>query len=112
MSTEHDKKDDLLGKSIDPIYFELAGRIRGVDPEYGQYLLQKMYSLEVAKIVRELPAPAEEIAKKLNLKAENVEKTTQELVKKGYLLKTAKGPKLFGFLTQLDDIMMANPYTD
>ena len=106
------KVDEYAKGDIDPVYVELAGRIRSADPAYTPYLLRKMFPLEIAKIVRELPAPLEELAAKFNLKKEELEKTLQELVAKGYLIKTAKGIKPFSACPQLNDIMMANPDYD
>ena len=115
MATKKDKgkgKENAKGQTVDPVYIELARRIAAADPTYTPLLLRKMFPLEIARIVRELPAPVEELAAKFNLDKEVLGKTLQELVVKGYLVKTAKGPKLFSFAAQFNDITMANPDYD
>ena len=78
---EEDKK--LASKSyIEPIYTELASKIPDGDWYYTPRLIKKLADLEQAKICRELPASAEDIAKKLELDKEQVEKQIKELIKK------------------------------
>lgn len=44
--------------------------------------------------MRELPLPSEEIARKLNLAKETVDRHMQELVEKGLVVLTRRGPKM------------------
>jgi ferredoxin/DNA-binding Lrp family transcriptional regulator len=75
-------------------------------------LYKKLFTLEEATIVRELPAPFEEVAKKLGLSEEQVAQTCKKLVKEGKILQTDKGPRPFNFGAQFQDILLANPATD
>jgi len=75
-----------------PIYKELAGRIQPGESKYIPRILAKLANLEQAKILRELPASSpEEIAKKLNLDKETVDKHVQELYEKGLIYFPKKG---------------------
>lgn len=94
---------------IDPVYKELSDKISGSDPEYTPRLLQKMYTLEVAKLVNALPAPVEELASKFNLTPEEVEQTLEGLVKKGYVLKTKRGYRSLSSGLQFGDLVLCVP---
>ncbi len=99
---------------IDPIYQELAARIQCEDSKYIPRILAKLANLEQARILRELPAPsAEEIAKKLNLDKETVDKHIQELYEKGLVLYRRKGGlRTVYSVTELKDTTPANPKFD
>jgi len=99
-------------KKLDPIYKELAGKIRQKESEYLPHILAKLANLEQAKIVRELPAPSEEIAKKLNLDKSIVDKHIQELIEKGLVFPTKKGPQMARTMEQLHDAALGNPKFD
>ena len=99
---------------IDPIYRELAARIGGGDSKYIPQILAKLANLEQARILRELPAPSsEEIAQKLNLDKETVDKHIQELFEKGLVLYRIKGGlRTVYAATELKDTTAANPKFD
>jgi len=99
---------------VDPIYRELAARIGCEDSKYIPRILAKLANLEQAKILRELPAPSsEEIAKKLNLDKERVDKHIQELYEKGLVLYRVKGGlRTVYAATELKDTTTANPKFD
>ncbi|HEY87793.1 MAG TPA: 4Fe-4S binding protein [Dehalococcoidia bacterium] len=100
---------------IDPIYRELAARIEGCeDSKYIPQILAKLANLEQARIVRELPAASsEEIAEKLNMDKETVDKQIQELYEKGLVLyRTKGGLRTVYAVTELKDTTGANPKYD
>jgi len=65
---------------IDPIYKELATKLGCGDSKYMPRILAKLANLEQAQIIRELPAPSEEIANKLSLDKAVVDGHIQEFV--------------------------------
>jgi len=79
---------------IDPIYKELAGKAGVSKSEILPKIFRKMANLEQAKILKELPAPSEEIAKKLNLKKETVDRNLLELFQKGLIRQGKHGYNL------------------
>jgi hypothetical protein len=83
--------------------------MRDAEPHFLPRLYKKLLTLEEATIVRELPAPFEEIAQKLGLTEEQVAQTCKKLVKEGKILQTAKGPRPFNFGTQFADLTLADP---
>lgn len=99
---------------IDPIYQELAARIQCEDSKYIPQILAKLVNLEQARILRELPSPSsEEIAKKLNLDKETVDKHLQELYEKGLVFSRIKGGlRAVYSVTELKDATAANPKFD
>jgi NAD-dependent dihydropyrimidine dehydrogenase PreA subunit len=90
---------------IDPIYRELAAKMRRPNSEVLPKILQKLANLEQARVVRELPAPPEEIAKKLGLSKETVEKHIQELFEKGLIQPGKRGWNMAATWGWLHDTM-------
>ena len=97
---------------IDPIYRELAGKLDMEGSELLQRILAKLANLEQARIVRELPTPLEEIADKLNLDKETVARHIQELIEKGLVVPTRKGPQMARTLIQLHDASLSDTKYD
>ncbi len=98
---------------IAPIYEELAAKYRVDKSKYWPRILEKLLSLEQAKIVRELPASSsEEIAEKLNLDKETVDKQIQELYEKGVVYYTKKGIRAAHNVIELHDATTTNPKFD
>ncbi len=64
---------------VNPIFQELAAKMKRPNSKALPEFLQRLATLEQAQIVRELPASPEEIAKKLGLDPERVEKNLKEL---------------------------------
>jgi NAD-dependent dihydropyrimidine dehydrogenase PreA subunit/DNA-binding transcriptional ArsR family regulator len=75
----------LLKEPIDPVYRELAEKLKEPKEEIFPRLLGKLMTLEEAKVMNALPASPEDIAKKLKLDKATVEKDLQVLVEKGLL---------------------------
>ena len=98
---------------IAPIYEELAAKFRVEKSKYWPRMLKKLLSLEQAKIVRELPASSSgEIAEKLNLDKETVDKQMQELYEKGVVYYTKKGIRAAHNVIELHDATTTNPKFD
>jgi len=97
---------------IDPIYKEFARKLGLENSKYLPQILEKLANLEQAKIIRELPNSSEEIAKKLNLDVKKVDKHIQELIEKGLVFPTRKGPQMARSIVQLHDAALANPKFD
>jgi electron transport complex protein RnfB len=89
---------------IDPIYKDLAAMMNMGHSETMQKILAKLATPEQARVVKELPTPSEEIAKKLNLDKEIVDKHIQELVEKGLVALTRRGPRMARSEGQLHDM--------
>jgi len=84
---EEEKK--LASKSyIEPIYEELAKKIKDGDWYYTPRLIKGLADLDQAKICLECPASEEDIAKNLELDKEHVKKEVKELIKRGLLCRT------------------------
>lgn len=98
--------------SLDPIYLELSARLGQKKSKYLPRILAKLASLEQAKIIRELPAPAEDIAKKLNLDKSAVDRHLQELMERGLVFPTRKGPQMARTIEQIHDAALGNPKYD
>jgi len=96
---------------IDPIYIELAGRLGLEDSIFMPQILQRLMSLDQARIVRQLPAPPEEIAADLNLDQAAVEAHLQELFEKGVVFPTRKGYQMARTFSQIHDTQ-TNPKFD
>lgn len=97
---------------VDPIYQELAGKLGEPNSKYLPQILAKLANLEQAKIVRELPAPSEEIAKRLGLDKALVDRHIRELFEKGLVFFTKKGPQMARTVLQLHDSALGNPKFD
>jgi Pyruvate/2-oxoacid:ferredoxin oxidoreductase delta subunit len=97
---------------IESVYVDLAKTMVDHDLRFTPYLYKKLFTLQEAAICCELPASPEQIAAKLGLDKETVEKTLEKLVKEGRILHTQKGPKPFSSSAQLGDILLANPAID
>jgi len=99
-------------REIDPIYEELAARIHMRNSRYVPRILEKLANLEQARILRELPTPPEEIARKLNLDKETVDNHLQEMYEKGLVTPTSKGIHFIRSVAQMHDATLSNPKFD
>jgi len=98
--------------AVEEVYYDIARGMKDSELEYLPRLLAKMFTLEEANIVRELPAPPEDIARELGLDAEHVKKTCKKLVREGKILQTDRGPRPFNYGSQFGDILLADPAQD
>lgn len=99
-------------EQIHPIYYELAAKLGKGGSKSLPRILARLANLEQATIVWELPAPSEQIAQKLNMEKETVEKHIQELIEKGLVFPTKKGPQMARNVEQLHDAALGNPKFD
>ena len=86
---------------IDPIYQELAARMRNPHSKTLPKILQRLTTLEQARMIREMPALPEEIARKLGLEQETVNKNIRELFENGVIVHGKSGWNLtanWGFM--------------
>jgi hypothetical protein len=89
---------------IDPIYYELAARMKRPDSQILPRLLRSLANLEQAQIIREMPPFPEEIAKKLGLPQETVDKSIRELFEKGVVARGKKGWNLHAHWFVMHDL--------
>jgi ferredoxin len=85
MDRKEENIEKMLKKEIAPEYRELAVKIKEPDSVVMPYLLEKLMNLEQAKIVNALPDSPANIAKRLGLSQEAVDKDFQEMFEKGLL---------------------------
>lgn len=85
------------------VYVELASRLNYPKSRYLPLLLKRLATPEQAKILLELPASAEDVAKKLNLGKKTVDGHLQELFEKGAAFPTKKGYFFARNVLQLHD---------
>jgi NAD-dependent dihydropyrimidine dehydrogenase PreA subunit/DNA-binding transcriptional ArsR family regulator len=95
--------------SLDSIYLELAGMMGSKDSKYIPRILAKLASPEQARVIRELPAAAEEISAKLQMDKALVEKHLREMMEKGLVVITKRGARMVRNTLQLHDSATNNP---
>lgn len=92
------------------VFAKLTLRMKYPKSERLRAVLEKMVTLEEAEILLELPTPSEEIATKLNLDKETVDKKIRELYLKGVAIHTSEGYLLPPSCMNLrDNYVMATP---
>lgn len=91
MAQNEKKIEEMINKKIDPVYSELSAKVREADSRLMPYVFESLINLEQAKILNEEPAPSEEIAEKLNLDKETVEKHIQYMFEIGLLFPGKSG---------------------
>lgn len=119
----------IVKREIGPIYRELAGRIDGrmKDSKYLPWILEKLMTLEQARIVHALPDPyrkpsgggaelspegmgvTEQFVQGLGIDKERVDKYLVDLYDKGLLFPTRKGWQLPRSVMQFKDSATNNP---
>lgn len=77
--------EKMIKKEIAPEYRELAIKMREPDSVFMPYVLEKLINLEQAKVLIALLDSPTDVAKKLNLSQETVDKHIQEMFEKGLL---------------------------
>ena len=98
---------------IDPIYSEIAEKMKMGRSKALPKLLQKMVNMDEAKILRELPATSEDISKVLSLDKADVDKKLQYFFERGLVTPGKKGWNLHSHRVLLKDhIGSANPKYD
>jgi electron transport complex protein RnfB len=97
---------------LDPIYKQLAAILKMENSETMQRILAKLATPEQARIILEFPKPSEEIAQKLNMSKETVDNHIKELVEKGLVVLTRKGPQMARSEGQLHDLQTNQKYDE
>ena len=73
----------MFGKG--DVYDQLTYRLRFPESKTLRRIFELLCSLEEAQVLVELPAPSEEIARKLNRDQENVDQQIEDMFQKGLL---------------------------
>jgi hypothetical protein len=94
---------------LDPIYLELAEKMSAKESKYIPLILAKLATTEQARVIRELPAPTEEIAAKLRMDKALIEKYLNEMMEKGLVVITKHGARMVRNTLQLHDSATNNP---
>jgi len=90
--------------SSDDVYAELNARLKYPQSEYLRRILQKLVTLEEAKMLLQLPAQPAELALKSGLDEEAARRQLQEFMERGLVIRTSKGLFCFAHdMTQLHD---------
>src|SRR5512136_3119750 len=95
--------------TLDPIYLDLAEMMGTKESKYIPRILAKLASPEQARVIRELPAAAEEISAKLKMDKALVEKHLREMMEKGLVVITKRGARMVRNTLQLHDSATNNP---
>lgn len=91
MAKDRTKIEKLMKEPVDPVYRELAAKIKEEKSEIIPRILAKLATLEQAKIINLVPLSSDEIAKKLDVTRKKVEDTLQELYEKGVMFPGKSG---------------------
>jgi Pyruvate/2-oxoacid:ferredoxin oxidoreductase delta subunit/biotin operon repressor len=99
---------------IDPLYLELAAKIRCEKSEFIPRIIARLANKQQARILLALPVKeTDELAEKTGIPRETVDKEVQELYEKGLVFKRIKGGlRAFYSATELKDATPANPKFD
>ena len=93
---------------VDPIYQKVAEGLNAKGHKLMPIILAKLITPEQARIVLELPAPPEEIAEKLKMDKELVDKHLEEMKDKGLIVITKRGARMVRNPLQLHDAATTN----
>ena len=91
------------------VFNKLTLRMKYPRSERLRKIFEKLITWEQAEVLLELPAPAEEIARKLNRDKEIVNNQVEELYRKGLVVPTSKGYFLPRSIAQLHDTTITDP---
>jgi len=117
-----EKNKEILNTKIDPMYYEIAGKIeKGLENDkYLPHILERLLTIEQAKMVNELPDQyreesagrlevSEEFAKKVGMDKKTADKYLKELYEKGFIYPTRGGPQLPRAAMQFKNAAVNNP---
>ena len=90
------------------VYVELAERLKYPGSERLLKILRKLVNLEEGRLLLELPAEPDELARKMGMGRDNVELKLREFVEKGIAIPTSKGVCMARDLTQLHDANLSS----
>lgn len=107
------KIQEMLKRPVDPVFKELSVKLKEPDSEIMPRVLEKLMTLDQARILNSIELPAAEIAEKLNMSQATVEKQTQVLFEKGLAFPGRSGWHLIRSWGALHDSAgAANPKYD
>jgi len=98
-----------VAPKLDPIYLELAEKMNAGESKYIPRILAKLANPEQARIIRELPAAAEQIAGKLSIDKALIDQHLKEMMEKGLVVITKHGARMVRNTLQLHDSATNNP---
>ena len=87
----NEKIKEMLNRPVDPVYRELAAKLQTPNSEIMPRVLERLMTLQQATILNSLPATPAEIAEKLKISQEIVDKEMQEMFEKGILFPGRSG---------------------
>ena len=90
------------------VYVELAKKSGHADSEALLRILAKSMTPEEAALLLELPAANEDLAAKLNVDEETVEKKIDELMRRGLVVPSRRGPRFPNNLAFLHEAMLSS----
>ena len=91
------------------VFARLTSLMRYPKSQRLRAIFEKLLTLEEAEILLELPAPSEEIARKMNLDKETVDAKIEELFQKGLAVPTSKGYFPPRAVVQFHDTTLTDP---
>jgi len=91
VARDEERIKEIIGREIDPVYRELSAKIGEADSAYMPYIFQSLVNLEQARIMNDMPAPSDEVARKYGLDVETVDAHLQEMFERGLLYPGSKG---------------------
>ena len=100
-------KEKGLGK-VDPVYTKVAENLNAKNSTFMPVILARLITIEQARIALELPAPTEEIAEKLKLDKESIEKHLEDMKAKGLIVITRRGARMVRSPLQFHDSATTN----
>ncbi len=96
-------------KKAPDLYRQLAARYGWPDSRYLPLILRRLVTPEEAKILLQFTAPSEEIAERLDMDKETVDRHLQELFEKGVAFPSRKGWRLGRTVDTLQQLTLSNP---
>jgi len=103
----------FLDEEVEPVYVELSSKIGEADSPIMPHVFKRLADLEQANILNMIESPIEEIAEKLSLDKEAVEKQIQVMFEKGIVMPGRSGWHLSRSWGSLhDNAASSNPKYD
>jgi len=93
---------------VNDIYVELAERLKYPGSERLLAILRKLVTPEEGRLLLELPADPEELARRTGVDRDTVELNLRQLVEKGIAIPTSKGIRMARDVTQLHDANLSS----
>jgi ferredoxin len=94
--------------AVDPVYRELARKLKSENSNYVPLILERLLSVEEARIVLALPSSPRELAEKMGLEEETLKRQLQSLYERGAIFFTRKGIRPPHSLVEYHDATTTN----